>query len=795
MHKLNCYTILAMLCSLLLFTGLQAKAEESNTGGVKGSITTSDGKPAPYVTVQLVNKGKPVLTDDKGNFEIINIAPGNYIITATLVGHQSLKQTISIEAGKIASVTFQLETTEKQLSEVIVSTNTKSYIAAKSSTSLRLNAELIEVPQNITVATKQTLTDMGLLTKSEIFRISSSITKSYGSELDLSFQIRGMDATYGTYRNGVGGPIWWNAQEDAAMIERMEFVKGPAGFMLSNAEPGGLVNVVTKQPTHQRVAEFGFGIGSWNMMRTYADLGGEFVKDGKLTYRLNIGAEQKNEYYKFGDFYRYWICPVLKYDFNENTSLTVEHNYVKAATLANSQYSVTINGDFKALPVDLAIVDPNMPKFWGADVYNRAHLKHKFSDNWTFNAQAAYMTTDWDGRTMYPDFLNAAKDTLYRYVFSSDWWGKLTNTQLFLDGKFNTGKHAEHKVLIGIDYGNGAEGSTSNGNWGSALYPLSLKNPTYYIPKSELELDPTNEYTWKATTTWQALYVQDHLKLFNKLIITLAGRFTKLTTGQDYATEEDPQYEITDNKFTPRVGLTYMFTPNISMYAMHDESFLAQRGAIFGGGRLPPLTGSNNEVGIKALLFKKQLSITASVYDMRKNDVGTSDFVHPGFYLQTGQIRSTGLDLDIAGKVNANLYVNINYAYVNPRISQDEDKSLIGIQNNGTCKNLGNAWLKYQVNNGPLKGLGIGAGMQYTDQRSAVYPGWNSTEGNKYLPAYTLFDAALSYAVGKFSINFNMYNLANRRYATGGSWYPDFQEYLFYQGTPRNFRLQTTIRL
>lgn len=782
--------ILLCICTTKMFAGT-----DDNYGTIKGIVTTSDNKPAVAVTVRLKELSKTTITNDSGEFVFKSLPLGIYHVEVLSVGYASLAKEVAVKEGGTMNILFQITESAAQLAEVVVSTNRKSYIAAKSSTSLRLNAELIEIPQNITVATKQTLTDMGLLTKSEIFRISSAITKSYGSELDLTFQIRGMDATYGTYRNGVGGPIWWNAQEDAAMIERMEFVKGPAGFMLSNAEPGGLVNVVTKQPSHQRIAEVGFGVGSWNLMRTYVDLGGEFRKDGKLTFRLNAGAEKKNEYYQFGDFYRYWFCPVLKYDFNENTSLTLEHNYVKAAALANSQYSATINGDFNALPIDLAIVDPNLEKFWGADVYNRIHLKHKFNENWTFNAQAAYMTTDWDGTTMYPEGMSPTKDTIYRYVFSSDWYGRLANMQLFADGKFYTGKNAEHKVLIGIDYGDGTEGSISNGNYGENKYPLAISNPVYYLPKESFELDNTNKYSWLATNKWQALYIQDHLKLFDKFIITLAGRFTHLTTGQDYNSEDDPAYEINDNKFTPRLGFTYMINPNISMYIMHDESFLAQRGAVFGAGRLPALTGSNNEAGIKALLFKKQLSITASVYDMRKNNVGTSDFDHPGFYLKTGQIRSTGLDVDIAGRINSNIYLNLNYAYVNPRITKDADKTLIGLQNAGTCKNLANAWIKYQFNDGVLKGFGIAAGFQYTDKRSAIYPGWNSAEGNKYMPAYTLFDAALSYTNGRIGINLNAYNLANKRYATGGWWYPDFDEYLFYQGTPANFRLQTTIRL
>ncbi len=767
-----------------------------NTGSVQGFVTTSDGKPAPFVAIQLKNTRHGVITDNEGKFAIQNAVPGQYELIATFIGHHSIEQVITVTANAVTNVKLQLKTSERELKEVVVNSNTKSYISEKPSSSLRLNAELIEVPQNITIATKQTLNDMGLLSKTEIFRLSSGITKSYGSSMDMTVQIRGTDATYNTYRNGIGGPIWWNAQEDAAMIERLEFVKGPAGFMLANAEPGGLINTVTKQPTHQSIAEIGFGLGSWNMMRTNIDLGGEFKKEGKLTYRLNTGIQRNNEFYQFGNFNRIFVAPVLKYDFNENTSLTFENNYVRARAQENTHSSISVNGDMWAIPIDMAINDPNNKKWAAEDIYNRIYLRHKFSDNWILNAQAAYMTTYWGGQTLYIEGLSEDKQTINRYVATNNWTGDLSNIQLFLDGKFNTGKKAEHKILLGIDYGSGNEGSTSTDTWGTRNLPLSIAQPTYYLPKDSLKPGAdAYSYTWLTTNRWEALYVQDHLKLFNRLIVTIAGRFTHLVSGQDYNSPEDPEYEVAENKFTPRLGLTYMFTENISAYLLHDESFLPQRGLIYTGGRLPALTGRNNEVGVKALFFNKQLSITASAYDIIKNNVGNSDPVHPGYYIKTGQIQSKGVELDIAGRINKDLYINANYSYTDPKITEDEDKSLIGLQNNGTAKNLANVWMKYQVSDGVFEGIGFGAGMQYTDKRSGIWPGWNSTEGNKYLPAYTIFDAAISYTTGRFNIGLNAYNLTNKKYATSGSWNPDEQEWFFDVEKPFNFRLQTTIRL
>lgn len=769
---------------------------QNERGNIEGYITTSDGEFAPYVSVLLKGDKKAVITNNEGKFLLAGIKAGSYVLLVTLVGHNPLEKNVEVEAGKTTAISLQIKASQQELKEVIVNANRKSYIAEKPSASLRLNAPLIEVPQNITIATKQSLRDMGLLSKTEIFRLSSGITRSYGSSMDMTVQIRGTNATYGTYRNGIGGPIWWNAQEDAAMIERLEFVKGPAGFMLANAEPGGLINTVTKQPTHQQIAEIGFGVGSWNMMRTNIDLGGEFKKEGKLTYRLNAGVQKNNEFYQFGRFNRFFVAPVLKYEFSENTSLTVEHNYVKARARENTHSMMSVNGNLWAIPTNIAINDPNTPMWGAADVYNRVYLQHKFNENWTMNAQAAHMTTSWGGTTLYLEGLSPDKDSIYRYIAQNDWWGRLSNVQLFVDGKFNTGRKIEHKVLLGIDYGDGAEGSIYGDHWGEPenRYPLSIAAPTYYLPKDTLEFKGEKS-SWLTSNTWQAVYVQDHIKMFDKLIVTLAARFTSLTTGQDWNTPDDPAYEVSDNKLTPRVGLTYMFTPNISVYALHDESFLSQRGAIFGGGRLPPLTGRNNELGVKALFFNKLLSVTASVFDIVKNNVGTSDPVHPGFYLKTGQIRSRGADVDIAGKINDNLYINANYSYVDARITKDEDKTLIGMVNNGTAKNLANVWLKYQVNSGVLKGLGFGGGMQYTDKRSGTWPGYSTSEGNKYLPAYTLFDATVSYTIGRFGINLNIYNLANSKYASSGSWQPDTREWYFDIEPPRNFRLMTTVRL
>ena len=783
---------------IILLTSINAVFAQNAI--IKGKVSTADGKPAEFVNVQLRGTNKGTVTDVNGAYKFEKLKPGNYILLVSVVGYSSQEVKISLKAGETQVISdIILNEKNQQLNEVVIEgEKSEKYVVENPSESLRLTVPLLEIPQNITVATRQTMIDMGMLNKNDVIRAVSGITKTYGEDLDASLLIRGTNATYSTYRNGVGGPIWWNAQEDASMIERVEFVKGPAGFMLANSEPGGLVNTVTKQPTHQRINEIGLGLGSFNMMRATIDLGGEFKKDGKLTYRLNTGFQQSAKFYKLSNFNRYFIAAALKYDFDKNTSLTFEHNYVKAISAHNAYNQISINEQFYALPYNMAMNDPNIGNFMGADVYNRVHLHHQLNENLNFNAQVAYMTTDWDGAALYLNGISATKDTIYRTSSSSDWYGKLYNMQLFVDGKFNTGNYIEHKILVGLDFGDGGEGNSYAGDWSNAKrLQLSIKNPIYYLPKDSLNYSPAeNKGSWMSTNKWQALYVQDHIKIANKFILTLAGRFTSLTTGQDYnGGVNDPEYEVTDKAFTPRLGLTYLMKDNVSVYAIYDQSFLAQRGAIFGEGRLPPLTGSNKEIGLKSSWFNKQLFLSVSTYSIKKNNVSTGDPIHDGFYLKTGQIKSEGVEIDIIGNITPNLTVNANYAYTNAKVTKNRDSSVVGIKNYGTPDQTLNGWLKYRFTKGVLKGLGFGTGLQYMGKRSGVYIGWGSEYGNKYLPTYTILDASLSYSFNKVSVGLNVYNITNQKYVSNGYYHPDVKEWIYAPGTPINFRIQTAIRL
>ena len=217
-------------------------------GAISGTVSTADGQPAAYVSVLIKNTRKGTITDGDGKFKIKKIKPGNYILFVSLAGYKPFEISVEVKQNETAFLKVPLSVSFVDLTNINIKANTAlKYVETKPSESLRLNQPLIEIPQNIVVTSKQLLADQGLLSMSEAIRTVSGVVKTAGGLDDYQLIIRGTDATFNVFRNGVGG-YWWNQQEDVAMLEKIEFIKGPAGFMISMAEPGGVINNVTKQP-------------------------------------------------------------------------------------------------------------------------------------------------------------------------------------------------------------------------------------------------------------------------------------------------------------------------------------------------------------------------------------------------------------------------------------------------------------------------------------------------------------------------------------------------------------------
>lgn len=768
--------------SILLFiSSIQVIFAQS--GIIKGKITTSDGMAAEFVSVVLKGTTKGSVADAEGNYQISNVKEGSYTVQATFVGLKTTSKKVSVTNGQTQNLDFVLEANANQLQEVMVSANPSKYVSDYPSISMRLKTPLLELPQNIQVVTAQTLKDQQIFDMSEgVTRNVSGAARSEHWETYARISMRG--SRLAAFRNGMNvTEVWGPLTEDMSMVERIEIVKGPAGFMLASGEPSGFYNVVTKKPTGITKAEATMTVGSFGTYRSSMDFDGKLSNDGKVLYRLNLMGQMKGTHRNYEFNNRVSVAPVIKFQINPSTSLTAEYTYqgVKMSPIG-SAYAFSPKG-IDDLPYDFTPLEPNMKMTNINDQSLFLTLSHAINDNWKFTGQLAYLHFDQEGESLWAAGFSG--DTLQRTANNWDILGQTRVGQFFMNGDVQTGA-LKHRILTGIDMGNkdfyhdwSQYGAIGNLNIYNPVYgQIPAKNYTVYdrgLSVKERGVHYNNVYT--------AFYAQDEIRLFNdKLRVTLAGRYTTTNDIDPYSGT------IGTGKFTPRFGLSYSLDKSTSVYAVYDESFIPQAGGTFEGKKFDPIIGDNKEVGIKKEWLDGRWNVSVSLYRITKNNVLTADPNHQNFSIQLGQTRTQGIEFDVRGQIFTGLDVTINYAFTDAKITKDTDGSQVSKQVAGTDKHISNAWLNYRVQSGNATGLGISFGVQNASGRTNWYGVYNK-DVDPSMPVYTRFDGAISYQLNKFGIALNVNNIFDAYLITGGAYYPWNKSYYAQIEAKRNARL------
>lgn len=797
---------------LVIFTSTAAFAQQ--TGGVRGRITTADGTVAEGVTVKLKGTDLGAVTNEDGEYHIRKVPAGNYTLVVSAIGLYPKEKQITVSGKGNVISDFSLIENQSQLKDVQVAGNRKKFKVDKVSSSLRLQTALIEVPQNIKVVTSQLIADQ------QVFDVVDGLTRNVSGTIRTGHwdnqyaNISTRGTTIPAFRNGMNMKMPWGPlADDAATIERVEFIKGPSGFMMANGEPGGIYNIVTKKPTGQNNSSVSLSGGGYNLGRAALDLDGKLSKDGRLLYRLNVAAQSKGSFNKYNYNDKYVIAPVVSYQVDSNTLITAEYTtqHVEAQSLGNYGFSPKGYGDTDP---SFFLGDPSLDPSKLTDHNVTFYFNHKLNKDWAVNAQIAYVKSGLVGNSVWFNTLKPNGD-MARYVNISDELAINKNAQLSIQGEVRTPGLVQ-RILGGVDMGNlktwGDFTAKSPNDLLLGTGTFNIYNPVYGIPAANIPVfDRTKSIqtrsgsnVYATNLTYTGVYLQDELRfLEEKLRLTVAGRFTHaVTVGKTNAAQ------MSDNVFSPRVGLSYSISNNFSAYTLYDQSFLPQSGTDFDGNVFKPVRGNNIEVGLKKDWFDGRWNSTLSVYKITKSNVLTPDLLHPdpaaNWRVQLGEIQSKGIEFDLSGELARGLNVVLNYAYTDAKVTKDATadptKNLIGSYVANSVKHITNGWLSYrfQKTGSALDGFGLVGGYQFQFGRVV---GTNSRESN--FADYIRYDAGVSYEKGKFSISALVNNLLNRKLFTQGSYTTvtaasaaagNSNYYTYIYDMPRNARVTVTYR-
>lgn len=765
-----------LIIIVILFSASIISAQK---GSIKGKVVTKNNKPISNANITIKNTNKGISTNTEGNFVFENIAIGNYTLSITFIGYKSKNIKVKVEANKLIMVPeIILQRTEENLNEIVINGKKNIYVSKLPSESLRLKSELIKIPQNIQVVNKELINDQASYTMME--GITRNVSGAQMIEHWGSFaRINMRGFRIAPMRNGMNLTTSWGPlNEDMSIVERVEFVKGPAAYMLAAGEPGGFYNVVTKKPSINRVAEINLSAGSFNTYRAALDYGNTLV-DGKFQYRVNVMKSTQETHRNFETSERTSFAPTLKYLFNDKTSLSAEYIYQQVNMPYGGAYVFApSSAGFGSLDRDFTALEDNFQNTEMKENQYFTNFTHKFNDNWEFQAQYSRLDYTQEGMSPWAVWGSVKENgDLTRYVSSADGIIEINATQLFLNGSFKTGK-VSHKILAGFDYNS----KDSWHDWSQSAVidptPFNIYAPIYgnaVFPNFDRSKSVKDrDGLVKFETLTKGYYLQDEIGLIeNRLRISLAGRYTDAYVLSGGPTEEKA------TKFTPRVGISFDILPDFTMYGLFDQAFKPQTGASKTNETFDAELATDIEGGLKKTWFNGKLNTSLTIYQITKDNILVTDPEDTNFSIQIGQVKSKGVEFDLQGQISPELNMVLNYSNTNVEVTKDSNPILIGTKVAGHSKHITNGWLNYSFNNASkLKGFGMSLGYQYLIDRSSW--AWATDGKEPILPNYFRLDGGVSWKNDKVNVRLNVNNILNE-YLYSGAGYGD---YIYWQSEP-----------
>jgi iron complex outermembrane recepter protein len=311
---------------------------------------------------------------------------------------------VSAEAqGLVLAVTLgDAESTveEDAIQVVVTGEQDDGYNPSEASTATRTDTPLRDIPQSITVVPRQVLEDRNVRTITEAVETVSGVVQGesfFGVQGVSNLIIRGFSQDFGgessTFRNGArdGG---FAAVRPIGTIEQVEVLRGPASVLFGALEPGGIVNVITRQPLSEPYYNLAVEVGNYDFYQPTIDLSAPLVQDDTLLYRFIASYQSAGSYQDFVEIDQVAIAPSITLNLGDRTRLNLYYEYADYEGSPAFQADSPLRSDGSFLPRNFypGYPDLNTQRF---TTHRFGYtLNHEFNDNWQIRNNLAAALTD-----------------------------------------------------------------------------------------------------------------------------------------------------------------------------------------------------------------------------------------------------------------------------------------------------------------------------------------------------------------------------------------------------------------
>lgn len=631
------------------------------------------------------------------------------------------------------------------------------YLAPGSDTGLKAGVPINEVPQSISVVTSTELEERKPQKVDDAIKYVAGVTSgNWGNDPRFDqFSMRGFDLGTGSlYRDGLPQKsLGMNGfQTDPYMLDRVDVLRGPAGVLYGSNDAGGMVNMVTKRPTFDHLGEIQTSYGSYGTKELGLDVSDALNSQGTLAGRITGLARDGSTALHGSDNDRSLLAGGLTWAPDDDTSITLL-SHVQSDSLPQF-ISVPVAGEdydtsLGELPDDFYRRQSDFNRFTTQQRSAGWDATHNFSDAVTFNQKFRYGYQK--THTAQLDLNYADVDGVHYYSYDrraeSETYGIDNNVEF--KQSVPGGKNS---LVTGFDMQHSWTNETAYD--GTDDYVVSYTNPSFDFPVDDLALSDRTRETYSES----GLYLQDHLKLNNGVMITGGLRHSWLKSATE-SLVNDTYDDQSDQATTGLVGVSYDLGNGYVPYVSYTEGFTQNVGTTIDGQTLDPSKSRQWEAGVRYTPEVLPLSVSAAVFELRKTNVKDYDLDDPTYstFTQAGEIRSRGLELELRGELTRHLQGVANYAYLDSEITKNADESLVGNSSAFAPRNQVSFWLDYDAKD-MLEGLSFGAGARYISST------FDSQENARRTPGYTLADLAAHYEIATYTLSLNVSNLFDREY-------------------------------
>ena len=638
------------------------------------------------------------------------------------------------------------------------------YVAGRSSSGTKTNTPIMETPQAVSVIGAEQIRDQKPNKLDEVLRYTAGVRAgTFGADTrndwwlirgfksdDIGLFLDGMQLFYTSYAS-------WKLQ--TPNMERVEVLRGPSAVLYGGSSPSGIVNVISKMPPAEPVRFIETGVNNFGNAYVGFDVGGPVVtspENGKLFYRVVGQVQNGPTQVNFTPDNNYFIAPSVTWKPDADTTFTVLASASRQETRGINflPYEGTVtNARFGRIPTSFFAGDPSVDKFTREQEMLGYQFERNLTDDLTFrqNARFAHVDVTYRGYVG-NNWADINTASLGRY----NWYAKNTANQANLDNqleyRFNTGA-VRHTMLFGVDLKGYQIDDYQAFNFGT-VPSINVFNPAYGF---DIPLTGAPFRNFQITQKQAGTYLQDQMKLGNFTLV-LSGRNDWVETTQAARDTGATLASRDDSRFSGRAGLIYNFDNGIAPYVSYATSYNPIIGLNAQNQLFLPETGQQAEIGVKVAPRGFDGYFTASVFDLKRQNVATTDPVVTTLQNQTGEVTSRGIELEAVANATRELKLIGSFTAYHLFNSRDLDPSLVGKTPTNTPELLVSGWADYTFKDGPLAGFGFGGGVRY------IGSSWADTANTLEVPAVVLGDLALHYEWQNWRTALNVVNLTDKIY-------------------------------